>query len=281
MVQYGSMVDAFFLDTRNGYLGRSQTEWLSEKLLNSVAKWKLLFYGLPLCSTSHDVPVRDGNAAIHIRTTFDDEDTGRGEARVSIQVEDEEETHADKYSLISVLSALTTIFASNEAEEEHNMRTAAPEAPAASSVESGLTRIKTGIVVISGGRSRYSSVPSGPYVISFTPNSKVHEATDAWDSNHYYAEIYAGGEDMSLDIQPPLFSSEIIHDSLWCSENSSDFSFVKLFLDGNSMLRVEIWSVSDDGLSLTDREILHGTSGTLAPRLLFAGALDALTPLSD
>ena len=274
------MVDTFYLDTRNGYLGRSQTEWLSEKLLSSAAKWKLIFYGLPLCSTSHDIPVRDGNTAIHIRTNFDDEDSGRGEARVSIQVEDEEEAHADKYSLLSVLSALSAIFANNDA-EELNMQTPATQVTDASSSESGLALIKTGIVVISGGRSKYNSVPSGPYVITFTPRSTVDATAHATDINPYYAEIYVGGEESTPVVQLPLFSSETANNLLWSSASSPHFSSAKLFLDGEGKLRVEIWSVSDNGLlSMSDLELLRATNAVLCPRLLFSGALDASTQSS-
>ena len=273
-------MDAFYLDTRNGYLGRLQTEWLSEKLLNSVAKWKLIFYGLPLCSTSRDISVKDGNIAIHIRTNLDD-DEPRGEARVSIQVEDEEEAHPDKYSLFSVLSALTTIFASNITEEQ-NIRSASPlNAPQTLRAESGLARIKTGIVVISGGRSKYNSVPSGPYVITFTPSVVLNDANDALADNHYYAEVYTGGGEWSLSDQPPLFSAETKHDSMWCSQPSSNSSFVKLFLDGENMLRIELWSFDVDGLSKSDRKLLHESSIIISPRLVFTGALDSLSSLAD
>jgi phosphodiesterase/alkaline phosphatase D-like protein len=38
-------VDVFVLDTRNGYLGKQQTEWLSESIFTSVAKFKVILYG--------------------------------------------------------------------------------------------------------------------------------------------------------------------------------------------------------------------------------------------
>lgn len=43
-----SAVDAFVLDSRDGYLGKTQAKWLKSKLEGSMATWKIVFVGFPV-----------------------------------------------------------------------------------------------------------------------------------------------------------------------------------------------------------------------------------------
>ena len=286
MTQYGPLVDVFFLDTRNGYLGRTQTEWLSEKVLNSVAKWKLLIYGLPLCSHSHDIPVEEGNQELKINTNFEVEEQFRGEARVSIQVDEDEEAHNDKYTLLSVLSALTNIYVTSSEEGQQSVPPAAEISDMDLTLKPGVVRIRTGLVVISSGRTKVNSVPTGPYFTTFTPKSSKQDSMGVQDADHFYAEIYAGGEDTNnLVNRRVLFSSEIIHDSVWDhhaeeSRPKPYLTFCKIFVNHDDMLEIEIWSTALIP-SISDSQRLRGDSDLSSPLLLFRGLLDTVGPPSN
>jgi hypothetical protein len=214
------------------------------------------------------VPFADNDIALACENT-DEALEKVDHPRVVIMVDEDEEHHSDKYSLIAVLTALAQHRADDPSFE--------PVVPSSES-GSGVTWVDSGIVVVSGGKARAKAQDCSPYVALFSPKlqQENHPGTHS-----FAAEVYAGTESNTCEV--PRFQSDFVTEELlWTPGDAlarGAHVVCRVFVLPSSQLHVTIIAV-DDSQKLCDRDVIQGkarlSSSQLSKWIFDAPNIDAL-----
>lgn len=229
----------FVLDSRNGYLGKEQTEWLGKSLLNSTARWKVILCGHPVAFLmTEEVEEADENE------TPQGDDAAPAIKGVHMAIEEIGEQE-ECYSLSAVLAIVA-----KQTVEETDEGTRDDQAPEdmPSLLNPNRIVIESGIVIFSGG----GGISSQPFVATISPKLKLGVP--------FAAEIHLESMERTLSA-PASFEkpkSELNPSVLWHSTPSCEVAtdselFCRVHSEANhELLHVSIVSMRRQLLSDSD-----------------------------
>jgi hypothetical protein len=249
-----SSVELYVLDLRAGYLGKHQSEWLTVGLMTSQAQWKIIITGAPLCSVSVEACTPLINFAKSELVPEEGDDyisndkvtTPKLEHRVSITIEEPEE-RTEKYSLSSVLTAVAQLRADAALDPLVDGATLITEPNA----------ISSGIVVLSGGKSKSTAAAVAPYVAGFSPSISLNDKA----LGVFAVEVHVGtsARPVMPTYEDPLMKThpELNADILWEQAQGMDGNVgCKVFMEEDS-LAIELINLELQ-TSFSDADMLSG-----------------------